>query len=172
MKKKDWKDIAELIGIAAIVASLIFVGLQMKQTQEIALADAYQARADTSIGIFQSVPESSELISVWTKTNRMLFPDIYRENHTGILGELSPEEKTVAINFFFQRLIYLENMYFQYRNGFVSEEQWQSNLKDLYFDLAIDTNRKVWDTFQGETLTQPFQEIVNDVIRELDAADN
>ena len=30
MKDTNWKDVAELIGIAAIVASLIFVGLQMK----------------------------------------------------------------------------------------------------------------------------------------------
>jgi hypothetical protein len=36
MKFANWKDIAELIGITAIVASLIFVGLQMRQTLEIA----------------------------------------------------------------------------------------------------------------------------------------
>jgi hypothetical protein len=36
LQRSNWKDIAELFGIAAIVASLIFVGLQMKQTDEIA----------------------------------------------------------------------------------------------------------------------------------------
>jgi hypothetical protein len=41
MKKTDWKDIAEVVGIAAIVASLIFVGLQMQQEQEIAIVDTY-----------------------------------------------------------------------------------------------------------------------------------
>lgn len=41
MKSGNWKDTAELIGIAAIVASLIFVGLQMRQEQEIAQAQAY-----------------------------------------------------------------------------------------------------------------------------------
>ena len=39
MRKADWKSIAELIGIAAIVASLLFVGLQMRQSQEIAIAE-------------------------------------------------------------------------------------------------------------------------------------
>ena len=42
MPKASWKDIAELIGIAAIVASLIFVGLQMRQAQQIAIAETYQ----------------------------------------------------------------------------------------------------------------------------------
>ena len=46
MKKTDWKDIAELIGIAAIVASLIFVGLQMQQTREIALSEAHLSRIE------------------------------------------------------------------------------------------------------------------------------
>jgi hypothetical protein len=33
---KDWKSFAELPGITAVVASLIFVGLQLKQAQAIA----------------------------------------------------------------------------------------------------------------------------------------
>jgi len=40
LKEMDWKGTAELVGLAAIVASLIFVGLQMRQDQEIAQAQA------------------------------------------------------------------------------------------------------------------------------------
>ena len=40
MKSANWKDIAELIGIAAIVASLVFVGMQMRQDQEIAIVES------------------------------------------------------------------------------------------------------------------------------------
>ncbi len=40
LNKVDWKGTAELIGLAAIVASLIFVGLQMRQDQGIAQAQA------------------------------------------------------------------------------------------------------------------------------------
>ena len=39
MNRTDWKDFAELVGIAAIVASLIFVGLEMRQQQVLARAD-------------------------------------------------------------------------------------------------------------------------------------
>jgi len=38
-----WKDLAEIIAISAIVASLIFVGLQMQQTQSIALSGVMAA---------------------------------------------------------------------------------------------------------------------------------
>jgi hypothetical protein len=63
-------------------------------------------------------------------------------------------------------------MYFQYRNGFVSEEQWQSNINDLRFDLSIDINRRFWDAFGGATMTQSFNDIVNEVRDELDSTGN
>ena len=39
MKFSEWKDTAELVGILAIVTSLVFVGLQMRQAQDIALSE-------------------------------------------------------------------------------------------------------------------------------------
>ena len=79
MKSGNWKDIAELIGIAAIVASLLFVGIQLQQDRRIALSDSlsnWSDRADTI----------SELISdnavVWNKA---------------CLGQqLTAEERTIA----------------------------------------------------------------------------
>ena len=37
MKSKSWREIAEMFGVAAIVASLIFVGIELRQSHEIAL---------------------------------------------------------------------------------------------------------------------------------------
>ena len=45
-KLNEW---IQVIGIFALVASLIFVGFQMQQTHKIALADQYQSRAQTTI---------------------------------------------------------------------------------------------------------------------------
>jgi len=39
MKPANWKDITELVGIAAIIGSLVFVGLQMRQAQQLAQAE-------------------------------------------------------------------------------------------------------------------------------------
>ena len=44
MKLSGWKDTVELIGIAAIVASLVFVGLQMRQEQKIASSQVWSER--------------------------------------------------------------------------------------------------------------------------------
>ena len=44
MKLTNWKDTAELIGIAAIVASLIFVGFQLRQDFQIAQSQVWLER--------------------------------------------------------------------------------------------------------------------------------
>ena len=41
MSKPNWKDVVELIGISAIVASLVFVGIQMALEQNVAESQAY-----------------------------------------------------------------------------------------------------------------------------------
>ena len=41
MERFQWRDLAEGIGIFALVASLIFVGIQLRLEQEIAESQAY-----------------------------------------------------------------------------------------------------------------------------------
>jgi len=62
MPSTNWKDIAELIGIGAIVASLIFVGLQMQQSQEIAIGAQYQDRASVAIENYMSQIQSDQAL--------------------------------------------------------------------------------------------------------------
>ena len=43
MKFKEWNVIAELVGITAIVVSLVFVGYELRQSTAIARSDAYSS---------------------------------------------------------------------------------------------------------------------------------
>jgi len=64
VKTANWKDTAELIGITAIVASLIFVGLQMKQARNIAISDGNLANAANKIERNNAIIENPV---IWTK---------------------------------------------------------------------------------------------------------
>ncbi len=61
MKTRDWKDAAELVGIAAIVASLIFVGLQMKQAQEIGNAERRLSVVANNIELHNAINEYADI---------------------------------------------------------------------------------------------------------------
>ena len=49
MKSISWRNVAELVGIAAIVGSLLFVGLQMKQDRDLARVETLTDQDDTQI---------------------------------------------------------------------------------------------------------------------------
>ena len=81
MKVADWKDIAELFGIAAIVASLVFVGLEMKQSQEIALNEVAAAHEASEIELYVAIRSDWP---VWLKGNAG--------------GDLDPSEREIYRN--------------------------------------------------------------------------
>ena len=66
MKNTDWKATAELIGIAAIVASLVFVGMQMEQSQQLAFAESAMSMRSNALeqGALQA-----EHVEVWVRGN-------------------------------------------------------------------------------------------------------
>jgi hypothetical protein len=49
MQTTKWKDLAELVGFAAIVASLLFVAAQMRQDRIIAVAELNMAWTETQV---------------------------------------------------------------------------------------------------------------------------
>jgi hypothetical protein len=66
VKSISWKTVVDLIGITAIVASLIFVGLQLQQEQRVASIEA-------GFGLVESYYEqlSGEIAyaAIWVKGN-------------------------------------------------------------------------------------------------------
>lgn len=63
MNTAKFREWLEIIGIFGVVASLIFVGLEMRQSQKIALSAAYQARSDSSMAIRMAAVESEAIRS-------------------------------------------------------------------------------------------------------------
>ena len=106
-KLNDWMQV---IGIFALVASLIFVGLQMKQTQDIALAGQYQARAESTMDFY--------LMNLETSQGQMwVFPpsdDEITQAHVGYYYMMA--------NYFWMKY---DNHHFQYTSGFLDEETWE-----------------------------------------------
>jgi len=109
----NWKDTAELLGIAAIVASLVFVGLQMKQTHEIAISASFQSRAETLAGISMSRTQSPELLSAITKFGIKNNPP-----------ELTGVEEEAFCAWIESFTWMIENSLVQYRAGFLPESHW------------------------------------------------
>lgn len=114
MSNPGWKDIAETIGITAIVASLIFVGLQMKQSHEIALAAQYHARAEAVMSFHETQYEVGSI-----------------PNSAALRAGLSDTVKPRDVGEVLWLWIAYDNHHFQYQSGFMSEDSWQGQLNGI-----------------------------------------
>jgi len=66
MKPENWKGAAELVGIGAIVASLIFVGLELRQSRVIALSEIRVMNEANVIAVNDAFIEDAD---IWTRGN-------------------------------------------------------------------------------------------------------
>jgi hypothetical protein len=114
MKSETVRLSVEIVGIIAIVMSLIFVGLQMRQTHEIALVTLTQMRSDASRELAVAQLSSEPLMAIYDKIEA---------------GEelTAYDELTLSMQpfVFFNQF---ENSHFLYVKGYITEEQWQSDL--------------------------------------------
>ena len=105
-KLNDWMQV---VGIFALIASLLFVGLQLKQTREIALADQYQARAEAAENMFLVIQESGISMASLGKP----------------MSQMTPAEVIASINVSYWSWTQYDNYYFQYSSGFLNDESWE-----------------------------------------------
>ena len=115
-KLNEW---LQIVGTFGVVASLIFVGLQMQQTQEIALANTYNARAAQTV--------EAESTSIGTPQHFSARAKIY----SGRRDALTAEEYVAIEHELAAFLTVFENNHFQYEMGFLPEEHWRKNQADL-----------------------------------------
>jgi|GEM_PF-930358 len=64
MRIINFKLLAELTGVLAIVGSLIFVGLQIQQEQRVAESEVFMSALEAKVGIDAAVAEHAE---IWVK---------------------------------------------------------------------------------------------------------
>ena len=119
-KLNEWMQV---VGIFAVVVSLIFVGFQLKQSQDIAIAGQNQERQSVAIDYYTWQGQVDELV------------DGYGARHRGHLeasigSENSRSDRSIGLAYIRSRMrlsIY-DNNHLQFELGFMTEESWQPYL--------------------------------------------
>jgi len=107
MDKQSWKDLIEVAGVLAIVASLLFVGIQFNQSQQLGYGDVMSNWSDRSANYRFLIAENAE---IWWKA---------------CAGEeLRPEEKVIA------QLMYTSYTTFEYANWVLDQKGFGSGAGD------------------------------------------
>ncbi len=151
MKVINWRPIAELVGITSLVASLIFVGLQLKQSHDVATAAHYQNRADQTMNLHLALIEAGQVQARFRKW-------------------VSDDLPASEINIYGWLWIGMDNHHYQYQLGFMDENTWQAQLRTLESIYANCAMRFVWD-WRKAGLRSDFVQIVDSLEDHCEEAD-
>ena len=128
--KLDINAVVQLLGMLGIIISLIFVGLEMRQSQRIAIAGQYQARAAMNAASLQAAIEAGIDFSAQSGLSQ---------------SNLTSEEQVQQRNFTNLAYTRIDNDYYQYQQGLIDEETWRKKLfsiKSWYNNCDL---REVWE---------------------------
>ncbi len=156
----DWKSIAELLGIAAIVASLMFVGLQMRQSQEIALSQTHSERSGMIVGQIMSVAENPYFLSALAK------------RAAGNPDEVTPIEHQALLMIANGAMYSIEDAFYQHEKGFIPDERWNASRANLKWFMSGEAHIQTREIYERNpsVWSSDFQQVVNEIIREIDAS--
>ena len=134
-KLNDWMQVA---GLFALVASLVFVGFQLRQDREIARVEVYQARASTAAESLAAAASNSEAMAAFAKT--MAGGPDNEMQMDGWAGPLSTQEFLLAYMQSQALLALADNSHFQYQEGFLPEDHWlgvRATLKNTFSRIPV-----------------------------------
>jgi len=137
-KLNNW---IQVIGILGVIGSLVFVGLQLKQSQEIAIAAQYQARLESASSHYTSILQSDPALhAIGTDILTDMLADQGTPEDLKQWASAQPVEELAfravgAILFLKSH----DNVYFQYQSGFIDQESWDALLVQL--KIGLDDQR-------------------------------
>ena len=105
------------LGIIGIIGSLVFVGLELRQSQRIALAAQQQERAALITELIGSFSDADPPISFLSFLDQTL--------------EASDQNKAKAETYVYRLWMVYENDYLQHKLGLMDEDVWQAKLTSM-----------------------------------------
>ena len=133
MKKIDIQDLIQLLGMAGIIGSLIFVGLEMRQSQRIALAGQQALRTQFFLDGVDSLSEPQ-------KSNQTVL-----EMLNGDIPVTEDYEWVIENGMHRLWWIY-ENDFVQYDLGLMDENVWRAELNGMALAYNFCLMRHVYDS--------------------------
>ena len=133
MRKIDIQDLIQLLGMVGIIGSLIFVGLEMRQSQRIALAGQQALRTQFFLDGVDALSEPQKSMQ---KLTEMSLGDI----------PITEDYEWVLENVMHRNWWIFENDFVQYDLGLMDENVWQAKLNGMALAYNFCLMRPVYDS--------------------------
>jgi hypothetical protein len=159
MKKIDLGQTITILANIGVIASLVFLGMQVRQ-------EAAASRAAT----FQQLKDS------WVQTNlaeatSVDLANAFETAQTQGWESASPVERRLLSGFIRTLFHNWSNAYYHYGDGTLDVNQWQSYIREMRSGMGSPLLRQVWSDW-GFVYDDQFRELMNELITESEAETN
>jgi hypothetical protein len=144
--------IAEMIGAFGVIASMGYLAVQIRASNNLARSEAKIAatsQISSLLDSFISEPESSD---IWARGRRNL-------------QDLTPEERSRFDNIAMKGFLGYSSQYFQFRIQTIEQDDWTESYRAMIWWLQGRGMRDWWRDFGRRIQSDRFQEFVDDEIR-------
>jgi hypothetical protein len=139
--------VAEILSSVAILATLVYLGIEINQNAEATQADTRQSMLASDQQLLQLIIEKPDLHILWYKP------------------ELNDEEKVRLSYFLVLHFRMRENNWLQNQNGILDDATWLSYRSSILAILSSPRTRHWWHNFGVERLYDPeFNIVVDELI--------
>ena len=143
------KDIRESVGLLLVVASMVFVGMEIRQNNVLARAATRNEVAVQVVDLMMAVSGNPQLV------------EVIRRRHSG--GELTEVENAQfrlrTLSFY----RYFENVHYQRRQGLYAESEFLTQREAWRGFMSAEGNEEVWCSMR-ETFSPEFRVDFDDLL--------
>ena len=146
--------LGEFVGAIAVVATLVYLAVQIRQntrsmeeSRRLALAQTYQMRADALQEMLVAAADSERIGPIITKLVEAGYPE-----DLSSLESLTSVERGAFRQWHIAQQTHWDNMYYQYQQGFLDEEYYHDEfqrrvrrLVPVWRALRVGASRKSFD---------------------------
>jgi len=142
-------NIAEIIAAALVIVSLIYVGLQVRQSTKAAYASTNQAHAEIANGMTGLINASNNLADIL---------------HQGASGLSSLKEGNLIrfMAFHDQIFVAYQGFYFQYLRGALDRRIWDT-YKQATLSMLAQPGQQEWWKLRRSWFSEEFRNYVDDI---------
>ncbi len=156
--------LGEFVGAIAVVVTLVYLSIQIRQntrsmqeSRRLALAQTYQMRADALQEMLVQAADSEHIGPIISKLTGLGYPE-----DVAALDQLTPIERGRFRLWQIAQQTHWDNMYYQYQQGFLDEEYYRDSLRvrvrrlaPIWSALGVGGSRRSFEEEMQRIVVEP-----------------
>ena len=153
MSWEAWAAIGQLIGAVGVIASLVFVGIQVRQSVRAAKATAFQELVSSIIAVNMTHIENPEILEIIDRAGK------------GVA--LGASEHQLYVTLVLSAVRLAQSAHYQTQLGLLDESKLESIVYNLVRHLKTETGKAVWSEL-GRRSDAQFREYIASLLDRTD----